>query len=84
MAEPLGKIEKPEAKEFASKRKLYLVPLIFSGKKAPEDYAAKYHRYWQQVSEYVANLEKSSARWDASIMNRSIRRARKGLRQWKN
>ncbi len=58
MAEPLGKIEKPEAKEFASKRKLYLVPLIFSGKKAPEDYAAKYHRYWQQVSEHVANLEK--------------------------
>ena len=57
MAEQLGKIEKPEAKEFASKRKLYLVSLVFSGKDAPEDYRAKYERYWQQVSEHVANLE---------------------------
>jgi len=57
MAEQLGKIEKPEAKEFASKRKLYLVPLIFSGKNAPEDYREKYERYWQQVGEHVANLE---------------------------
>ncbi len=57
MAEQLGKIEKPEAKEFASKRKLYLVPLVFSGKNAPEDYREKYERYWQQVSEHVANLE---------------------------
>ena len=57
MAEPLGKIEKPEAKEFTSKKKLYLVPLLFSGKNAPEDYADKYRRYWQQVGEHVANLE---------------------------
>ncbi len=57
MAEPLGKIEKPEAKEFARKRKLYLVPLVFSGKNAPEDYREKYERYWQQVGEHVANLE---------------------------
>ena len=57
MAEQLGKIEKPEAKEFTSKKKLYLVPLLFSGKNAPEDYADKYRRYWQQVGEQVANLE---------------------------
>ena len=57
MAEQLGKIEKPEAKEFTSKKKLYLVPLLFSGKSAPEDYVKKYQRYWQQVSEHVANLE---------------------------
>jgi hypothetical protein len=57
MAEQLGKIEKPEAKEFARKRKLYLVPLVFSGKNAPEDYREKYERYWRQVSEHVANLE---------------------------
>jgi hypothetical protein len=57
MAEQLGKIEKPEAQEFASKRKLYIVPLVFSGKDAPEDYVAKYKSYWQQVSEHVANLE---------------------------
>ena len=57
MAEELGKIEKPEAKEFTSKRKLYLVPLILSGKNAPKDYVEKCQRYWQQVSEHVANLE---------------------------
>ena len=57
MAEQLGKIEKTEAKEFTSKKKLYLVPLLFSGKSAPEDYVEKYQRYWQQVSEHVANLE---------------------------
>ena len=57
MAEQLGKIEKPEAEGFASKRKLYLVSLIFSGKNAPEDYVEKYKAYWQQVGEHVANLE---------------------------
>ena len=57
MAEQLGKIEKPEAKEFTSKKKLYLVSLLFSGKNAPEDYADKYRRYWQQVGEHVVNLE---------------------------
>jgi len=57
MAEQLGKIEKPEAKEFTDKKKIYLVPLLFSGKNAPEDYADKYRRYWQQVGEHVVNLE---------------------------
>ena len=57
MAEPLGKIEKPEASEFTSKRKLYLVPLLFTGKNAPEDYVEKYQLYWQQVGEHVTNLE---------------------------
>ena len=57
MAEQLGKIEKPEAKDFTSKRKLYLIPLIFSGEEAPPEYVAKFNLYWQQVSEHVANLE---------------------------
>jgi len=57
MAEQLGKIEKPEARDFRSKRKLYLVPLIFSGEKAPAEYTEKFNLYWAQVGEYVANLE---------------------------
>lgn len=57
MAEQLGKIEKPEVKDFTSKRKLYLIPLIFSGKEAPPEYVEKYNLYWQQVGEHVANLE---------------------------
>ncbi len=57
MAEPLGKIEKPDAERFVSKRKLYLVPLLFAGKEAPDEYVEKFNLYWEQVSEHVANLE---------------------------
>jgi len=57
MTEQLGKIEKPEAEHFAGKRKLYLVPLIFSGEDAPPEYVEKFNLYWEQVSEQVANLE---------------------------
>ncbi|MFC2035575.1 hypothetical protein ACFLUJ_05570 [Chloroflexota bacterium] len=57
MAEKLGKIEKPEAEHFTSKRKLYLVPLIFSGEKAPHEYVEKFNLYWEQVDEHVVNLE---------------------------
>ena len=57
MAEQLGKVEKPDIEHFTSKRKLFLVPLIFSGKEAPPDYVEKYNLYWEQVSEQVTNLE---------------------------
>lgn len=57
MTEKLGKIEKPEAEHFTSKRKLYLVPLIFSGEEAPPEYVEKFNLYWEQVKEHVANLE---------------------------
>ncbi|MFC1989051.1 hypothetical protein ACFLVW_00560 [Chloroflexota bacterium] len=57
MTEPLGKIEKPDAERFMSKRKLYLVPLLFAGKEAPDEYVEKFNLYWEQVSENVANLE---------------------------
>ncbi len=57
MAEELGKIEKPEAKQFRQKRKLYLIPLLFSWEEAPAEYVEQLNLYWQQVSEHVANLE---------------------------
>jgi len=57
MAEELGKVEKPEAKQFNEKRKLYLVPLLFSWDDAPAEYVEKFNLYWQQVSEHVTNLE---------------------------
>jgi len=57
MAEQLGKMEKPEAERFTGKRKLYLIPLIFAGEKAPPEYVAKFKLYWEQVSEQVVNLE---------------------------
>ena len=57
MTEQLGSIEKPEAERFKGKRKLYLVPLIFSGEKAPQEYLERYNRYWEQVSQHIVNLE---------------------------
>ena len=57
MAEELGKITKPEASQFREKKKLYLVPLLFSWQDAPPEYVEKLNLYWQQVKEHVANLE---------------------------
>ena len=57
MAEELGKMEKPEAGQFREKRKLYLIPLLFSWEGAPAEYVEKFNRYWEQVKEHVANLE---------------------------
>lgn len=57
MAEGLGRIEKPEASRFRDKRKLYLVPLLFSWEDAPAEYVEKFNLYWQQVREHLANLE---------------------------
>ncbi len=57
MAEELGKIEKPEAKRFKGKRKLFVVPLLFSWDDAPAEYLDKFNLYWQQVKEYLDNLE---------------------------
>jgi hypothetical protein len=55
--EELGRIEKPEAARFEDRRKLYLVPLLFSWQGASEEYVEKLGSYWHQVSEHLANLE---------------------------
>jgi hypothetical protein len=57
MAEELGKIDRPEVEQYITKRKLYLVPLIFLGKEAPAEYEEMYNYYWQQVNEHVTKLE---------------------------
>jgi hypothetical protein len=59
LAEELGKIEKPLVSEFSGERKLYLVPLIFRGVDAPEDYLELFERFWKQVKEQIAKLEVS-------------------------
>jgi hypothetical protein len=56
MAEELGKIEKPPVERFKKGRKLYFVPLIYGGKDLPEDYLAKFHKYWEQVEKQVEEL----------------------------
>ena len=56
MPEQLGKIERLEAEHFKQGKKLYLVPLVYSGEEAPDEYKEKCNRYWQQVAEQLANL----------------------------
>jgi hypothetical protein len=57
MAQELGKVHKPEAESFGKGRKIFLVPLLYSGKDAPVEYIEKFDRYWDQVTEQVRNLE---------------------------
>ena len=57
MAKKLGKIEKPAAEQFKGERKLYLVPLLFAGEDAPTEYMEKFNRYWEHVSQHIANQE---------------------------
>jgi hypothetical protein len=57
MPEELGKIEKPSVEEFKTGRKLFFVPLIFSGKDLPVEFIGKFNRYWEQVESQISNLE---------------------------
>jgi hypothetical protein len=56
MVEQLGKIERPQAERFKQGKKLYLVPLIYSGEETLDEYKEKCSRYWQQVAEQLTNL----------------------------
>lgn len=57
MAEELGKIEKPTIESFRGGRKIYVIPLVFAGAEAPEEYQEKCDRYWGQVAEQIAAQE---------------------------
>ena len=57
MAEELGRIEKPEAGEYAVLRKLYFVPLAGISPDADKEYIERFEKYWVQVAEQLANLE---------------------------
>ena len=56
MPEQLGKIERLEVERFIQGKKLYLVPLVYSGEEVPDEYKEKCGRYWQQVTEQLTNL----------------------------
>ena len=59
MSEDLGKIEKPPISKYEGKRKLYVVPLLFSSDKAPQEFKDMFKEYWQQVEKQLENLENS-------------------------
>ena len=56
MPEQLGKIERLEAERYKKGKKLYAVPLVYVSQDAADEYKEKCDRYWQQVTEQVANL----------------------------
>ncbi len=57
MAEELGKIDKPGLDQFQGKRKLYVIPLIYTSTDAPPEFKEKYERFWLQVTEQIAAQE---------------------------
>jgi len=57
MTDELGRIEKPEADQYQGKRRLYLVPLVYTYEDAPAEYTEKYSLYWKQAQAHIRNLE---------------------------
>ena len=56
MAEELGKIEKPSVDSFKKGRKLFFVPVLYSGEGSPEEYTKLLNKYWEQVSRQLDDL----------------------------
>jgi len=56
MPEQLGKIERLEAEYFKHGKKLYVVPLVYSGEDTPDEYKERCSCYWRQAAEQLANL----------------------------
>jgi len=53
----LGRIDKPNAENFAGKRKLYCVASIFSTDDAPDDYKGLVNRYWDEILGQIGKIE---------------------------
>jgi hypothetical protein len=71
MSEPLGRVERPTAESFESRRKLYLVFLVFTHESAPPEYNERCERYWAQVREQLVRIE-SKAGPSAHIYHESV------------
>ena len=55
----LSQFPRPEAGQYAGRRKLFLVPLFALPPGIPEDGAQLLERYWSEVRDHVNNLERS-------------------------
>ena len=55
----LSQFPRPEAGQYAGRRKLFLVPLFGLPPGIPEDGAQLLERYWSEVRDHVGNLERS-------------------------
>ncbi|MDP6716900.1 MAG: hypothetical protein QF368_20035, partial [SAR202 cluster bacterium] len=59
MSQPLSQFEKPSAEGYEGSRKLFLVPNYVLPPGVPEEGEALMERYWSEVRDAVANLERS-------------------------
>lgn len=59
MTTPLTQIPKPEAGQYAARRKLFLVPIFLFPPDLPDDAAQLLQRYWSEVRDHIQNLERS-------------------------
>ena len=57
MSETLGKMEKPEARQFKDSRKLFFVPLIFKPLEEDAALSELAAKYWSEVETQINNLE---------------------------
>lgn len=57
MAQEIGKVEKPEAESFKQKRRVLLVPLMYTSGDSPPEYVERADLYWVQATEHITNLE---------------------------
>ena len=55
----LGQIPKPEAGQYKDKRKLFFVPTLLLPTDLPEDGRQLLDRFWSEVRDNIANLERS-------------------------
>ncbi|RCV64351.1 hypothetical protein C5S53_09285 [Methanophagales archaeon] len=53
------RIEKPSAKLYKGKRKLYCIPLLYSEKEAQSEYLGMISQYWDQVGGHLSKMEKA-------------------------
>jgi hypothetical protein len=56
MTQELGKIEKPPVESFKTGRKIFFVPVLYTGEDSPEDYNKKLNKYWEQVEQQIIEL----------------------------
>ncbi|HBJ32171.1 MAG TPA: hypothetical protein DDY93_12495, partial [Dehalococcoidia bacterium] len=59
MTQPISQFEKPSATQYDGTRKIFLVPNYVLPPGIPEEGVAHLERYWSEVRDAIANLERS-------------------------
>ena len=69
MSQELGRIDRPAADQYAGRRKLLLVPLVYSPQANDQEGAAALQNYWEQMQTQVAALTLPSWRFCVSRLS---------------